>query len=209
MTTETTNTIAEAEDVLEFWFADAATGPEAIERRNRIWFRGGAPFDRECSERFAASLTAAASGELDHWKQSPRGRLALILLLDQLSRNIYRGTATAYRQDERALAICREGIERGHDKQLLAIERRFFYMPMEHAEDRDIQALSVRQFESLASEASAEWRDQFQADARYAREHRDIVDKFGRFPHRNAVLGRTCTPDEDAYLADGASRFGQ
>ncbi len=209
MTTETANKLAEAEYVLEFWFADAATGAEAIARRSRVWFTGGAPFDRACSEAFAESLAAAASGELDHWMESPRGRLALILLLDQFSRNIYRATMAAYRQDERALAVCREGIENGHDKQLSLIERGFFYMPMEHAEDRGVQALSVQHFESLAEEAPEELHDQMQASADYARRHRDIVEKFGRFPHRNAVLGRECTPDEDAYLADDAPRFGQ
>jgi uncharacterized protein (DUF924 family) len=209
VTTEATNEVADAEDVLEFWFADAATGPEAIARRNRVWFSGDEPFDRECSERFSATLAAAARGELDHWKESPHGRLALIVLLDQLSRNIHRGTAAAYRQDARALAACREGIECGHDLELSVIERRFFYMPMEHAEDRDVQTLSVQTFEALAEEAREELREQLEATAGHARQHRDIVERFGRFPHRNAVLGRDCTADEEAYLADDAPRFGQ
>ena len=209
VTTEAANTLAEADDLLEFWFADAVTGAEAIARRNRVWFAGGAEFDRACGERFAALLAAAASGQLDHWMESPRGRLALVLLLDQFSRNIYRGTAAAYQQDERALAVCREGIEMEHDKQLAPIERTFFYLPMEHAEDRAIQALSVQSFETLAEEAPEELHDQMQANAGYARQHRDIVEKFGRFPHRNEVLGRKSTPDEEAYLADDAPRFGQ
>ena len=199
----------DAEEVLEFWFADAATGPEAVKRRNRVWFSAGAPFDRECTERFAGTLARAAHGELDHWKESPRGRLALIVLFDQLSRNIHRGTAAAYQQDDRALAICREGIEAGHDRELSPIERTFFYLPMEHAEDREVQALSVQHFEALAEEGPEELRGQLEANAGYARQHRDIVERFGRFPHRNAVLGRTCTADEEAYLTDDAPRFGQ
>jgi uncharacterized protein (DUF924 family) len=206
---EVENEAADAEDVLEFWFADAAMGPEAIARRNRVWFTGGAPFDRACTERFAATLEAAVNGELDHWQESPRGRLALILVLDQLSRNIHRRTAAAYQQDGRALAACRKGIELGHDLELSAIERRFFYMPMEHAEDRDVQARSVQHFEALAGEAPEESRESLEAAADHARRHRDIVEKFGRFPHRNAVLGRDSTADEEAYLADDAPRFGQ
>lgn len=195
--------------MLDFWFEDAADGPEALLRRNRVWFQGGAPFDRACRERFSATLVAAANGELEHWKESPRGRLALIVLLDQLSRNIYRGTAAAFQQDEQALAACREGIEQGHDKPLAPCERTFFYMPLEHAEDRKVQALSVRCFEALAKQSPEEWLEQLEANAGYARHHRDIVEKFGRFPHRNAVLGRDSNPAEEAYLADDAPRFGQ
>jgi len=209
MTVESSDCIAAPEDVLAFWFADATTGPEALQQRNRLWFQGGAPFDHECTKHFAASLAAAADGGLDHWTESPRGRLALILLLDQFSRNIYRGTAAAYQQDARALAACREGIELGHDRQLAPVERTFFYLPMEHAEDRKIQSLSVQQFEALAGEAPEELREQLQANAGYARGHRDIVEQFGRFPHRNLVLERANTADEDAYLADDAPRFGQ
>jgi uncharacterized protein (DUF924 family) len=210
VTTETADRVADPEELLEFWFADAATGSsEAVERRNRVWFSGGAPFDRECSDRFAATLAAAASGELDDWTESPRGRLAVIVLLDQLSRNIYRGTAAAFRHDDRALTVCREGIERGHYKRLSPIERSFFYLPLEHAEDRDAQALSVRQLEVLVEEGPEELREQLEANADYARRHRDIIERFGRFPHRNAVLGRSSSPDEQAYLADDAPRFGQ
>jgi uncharacterized protein (DUF924 family) len=209
VTTEVSSQEVDAESVLEFWFADASSGREALERRNRVWFRGGASFDRQCSERFAAALAAAADGALDSWKEWPRGRLAMIVLFDQLSRNIHRGTAEAYAHDARALELCREGIERGHDRQLSAIERTFFYLPMEHAEDREAQALSVQQFEALAKEGPAELHEQLAANASYAREHRDIVERFGRFPHRNAVLGRDNTPEEEAYLADDAPRFGQ
>lgn len=209
MTTQPATGIADAEDVLDFWFADATSSAEAIERRNRVWFRGGPEFDRECTERFATTLAAAARGELNHWKESPRGRLALIVLLDQFSRNVYRGTAAAFAQDDRALAACREGIDIGHDKDLAPIERRFFYMPLEHAEDRDVQVQAIRQFEALADEAPQELRKLLDAGVCHARQHKDIVDTFQRFPHRNAVLGRENTPAEEAYLADDAPRFGQ
>ncbi len=209
MTIEATKCGAGAGEVLDFWFADAADGREALARRNRVWFRGGAPFDGECTRHFAATLEAAKSGELEHWKESPHGRLALIILLDQLSRNIYRGTPAAFQQDGQALAACRDGIEQGHDAQLSPMERSFFYMPLEHAEDREVQALSVRLFESLAKESSEEWRELLEANAGYARQHREIVEKFGRFPHRNALLQRDSSAAEEAYLADDAPRFGQ
>jgi uncharacterized protein (DUF924 family) len=209
MTVEVANDIASIEQVLEFWFADTGTGRKAIERRLRVWFGGGAEFDRSCADRFSATLAAAAEGRLDDWQTSPRGSLALIVVLDQFSRNIYRGTASAFRQDARALAVCREGIERGRDKELSLIERVFFYMPMQHAEDRDMQALSVRHFEALAAEAPESLRDLLEDNAGYARQHRDIVERFGRFPHRNEVLGRRNTADEEAYLANDAPHFGQ
>jgi uncharacterized protein (DUF924 family) len=209
MIAHATGEVADAEQVLEFWFADAAAVPAAIEGRQRVWFAGGAAFDRSCSEGFSATMAAAASGALDHWTASPRGRLALIVLLDQFSRNIYRGTAAAFDQDARALAACREGIEQGHDRTLSLIERTIFYMPMEHAEDRDIQTLSIQHFEALAAEAPEELRALMRANAGYARQHRDIVERFGRFPHRNNVLGRESTADEEAYLAHDAPRFGQ
>lgn len=198
-----------AEDLLEFWFAGAGSDPDSIERRNRVWFRQDAAFDRQCSDRFGALLEAASEGELDHWKASPRGRLAFIVLLDQLSRNIHRGSATAYRQDHRALSACVEGIDLGHDRALSLIERTFFYLPMEHAEDRSIQDRSVEQFEALAKAACGGLGKLLESNVEYARQHRDIIDRFGRFPHRNAVLGRASTAEEEAYLAGDAPRFGQ
>ena len=209
MNAEVDADIASVEQVLEFWFADAGAGREAMERRQRVWFGGGAEFDSSCRQRFSATLAAATEGALDHWQASARGSLALIVILDQLSRNIHRGTAEAFRQDGRALAICKEGIDSGRDLELSPTERVFFYMPLQHAEDRSIQALSVRQFETLAAEAPEELRELLEGNAAYARQHRDIIERFGRFPHRNTVLGRESTADEQAYLADDAPRFGQ
>ena len=199
----------DAQSLLGFWFGHAELDAEAIDERNRVWFRSDAAFDRQCRDKFATLLAAAASGELDHWKDSPRGRLAFIVLLDQLSRNIHRGSAAAYRYDDRALAACLEGIELGHDRALSAIERTFFYLPMEHAEDRSIQTASVEHFEALAEEGPESLRKQLALNVEYARQHRDIVERFGRFPHRNATLGRASTSEERAYLADDAPRFGQ
>ena len=126
-----------------------------------------------------------------------------------MSRNIFRGKPEAFAQDDRALALCKEGLDLGDDRRLSLCERTFFYMPLEHAEDADVQRLSVHLFERLAEEAPERWRSVLLENARYARDHRRIIDEFGRFPHRNAVLGRASTPAEEAYLAGGARRFGQ
>ena len=196
-------------DVTTFWFRDATRSPEALERRGAVWFGVEPAFDRECAARFAASLEDAARGALDGWTATPQGRLALVILLDQMPRNIHRGSPAAFAHDAQAAGHCIAGIESGQDRSLHPVERVFLYMPLQHAEDLGLQLRSVDQFESLAAEADAAWRDHFAENAHYARLHRDIVERFGRFPHRNRVLGRESTEEELKYLADGAPTFGQ
>ena len=196
-------------DVTTFWFRDATRSPEALERRGAVWFGGGPAFDRECATRFAASLEDAARGALDDWTGTPQGRLALVILLDQMPRNIHRGSPAAFAHDVQAAAHCIAGIESGQDRSLHPVERVFLYMPLQHAEDLGLQRRSVERFESLAAEVDDAWRDRFTENAHYARLHRDIVERFGRFPHRNRVLGRESTEEELSYLADGAPTFGQ
>ena len=196
-------------DVTAFWFRDATRSPEALERRGAVWFGANPAFDRECATRFAASLEDAARGALDDWAGTPQGRLALVILLDQMPRNIHRGSPAAFAHDGQAAAHCIAGIESGQDRLLHPVERVFLYMPLQHAEDLGLQRRSVEQFESLTAEADDAWRDRFAENAHYARLHRDIVERFGRFPHRNRVLGRESTEEELSYLADGAPTFGQ
>ena len=183
--------IVNPDDVLSYWFAP---GPERMAR----WFGGDAATDADCRRRFASTLDAAARGELDDWTTTPRGRLALIVVLDQFSRNVHRGTSRAFAQDARALALCLDGLARGDDRALAPEERAFFYLPLEHAEDAAMQARSVACFEALAAEAPEQ--SEFLP---FAREHRDVIARFGRFPSRNATLGRRSTPDEEAFLAGG------
>ena len=197
------------DDVLTFWFEDATRSPDALRRRGTVWFRADPAFDGECSNRFAASLEDASRGGLSDWAATSRGRLALVVLLDQMPRNIHRGSPAAFMHDAQAAAHCVAGIETGQDRVLHPVERVFLYMPLQHAEDLDLQRRSVEQFESLASEVDAAWRDPFVENVRYAREHHDIVERFGRFPHRNRILGRESTEEELRYLADGAPTFGQ
>ena len=196
-------------DVTTFWFRDATRSPEALERRGAVWFGAEPAFDRECATRFAASLEDAARGTLDEWAGTPQGRLALVILLDQMPRNIHRGSPAAFAHDAQAAAHCIAGIESGQDRSLHPVERVFLYMPLQHAEDLGLQRRSVDQFESLAAEVDDAWRARFVENAHYARLHRDIVERFGRFPHRNRVLGRESTEEELGYLADGAPTFGQ
>ncbi len=152
--------------------------------------------------------TAAGAGKLSLWADRAYGRLALIILLDQFSRNIHRGQAEAFENDSLALKLTLDGIQEGHDRQLLPIERTFAYMPLMHSEEIDIQREGVALFTTLADEA----RDDYpflDKSADSAQEHYDIIERFGRFPHRNVVLGRNSTPDEKAFLAEGGATFGQ
>ena len=196
-------------DVLSFWFEDATRSPEALQRRGAVWFRADPVFDRECATRLGAALEEAARGGLQSWTESPHGRLALVILVDQMPRNIHRGSPAAFMHDAQAAAHCVAAIESGEDRSLHPVERVFLYMPLQHAEDLALQRLSIKQFESLAAEVDDAWRDNFTENVQYAREHHDIVERFGRFPHRNRILGRESTEEELRYLAGGAPTFGQ
>ena len=197
------------EEVLRFWFDGVADRAEAIADRSRIWFQVDPDFDRLCRERFGALHERAARGELDEWQETARGALALVIVLDQFSRNIHRGTGAAFACDERALACCLRARRRGFDEALRPVERMFLYMPFQHTEDRERQEESVEVWKALAAGVDAALAGHFEGSIEHAREHRDIVRRFGRFPHRNAALGRESTPEERQYLDGGAPRFGQ
>ena len=173
-----------------------------------VWFGEDETFDREIREQFADEVEQASNGELDHWATHPRGRLALILLLDQFRRNIYRNTADAFSKDKLALKLCVEGAMEKKDEGLTPIQRVFFYMPLQHAESRKVQAKSVALFNRLAQAVSPTYRETFLTIAQFAELHHDIIEQFGRFPHRNSLLGRENTPAENEYLTD-APDFGQ
>jgi uncharacterized protein (DUF924 family) len=195
-------------DILDFWFADAESSAEALDRRTDVWYGGGKSFDESCGQ-FRDDVERALRGELDAWAATPSGRLALILLLDQFPRNLFRNSPRAFEGDAKAQALIVEGRGNGMDKELSIVQRLFFYMPLEHAEDRNLQAQSIEAFEQLVREAPPEQRNWAADLLPYARQHRDIIARFGRFPHRNALLGRELTPEERAYLAADAPNFGQ
>jgi uncharacterized protein (DUF924 family) len=199
---------AAIEDILQFWFGDLRT-PEDVDRsKMKMWWMGGEAVDAEIEQRFGAKVAEALEGKLGAWAESARGSLALVILLDQFTRNVGRGTPAAFAGDRAALDVCLAAIERGDDRKLRLIERAFLYMPMMHAEDRDTARRSIETFEQLSKEVAALGRE-YPDFRSHAVQHADIVLRFGRFPHRNEVLGRTPSPDESEFLASGGPSFGQ
>lgn len=194
-------------ELLTFWFGTEPDDGAVVRDKRALWFEPDAALDALVAERFGALHAQAAHGALDGWAQTPRGRLALILLLDQISRHLYRGTPAAFAQDGAALALCRDGLERRYDRELRPVERLFFYLPLEHAEDLAAQRESLARHEALCAEVPVAWRDAFETHADFARRHLEVVERFGRFPHRNATLGRASTPAEEAFLGVPGSSF--
>lgn len=199
----------DAEQVLSFWFEDTTRDMESLKKRGPVWFGGGPDFDRLCADRLGPALEDAADLRLDAWSATPRGRLALVILLDQIPRNIHRGSKAAFMHDAQALAHCRAAIESAQDRTLHPIERVFLYMPMQHAEDIEIQKLSVERYTLLENEADDSLGVLLEKSTESARTHFDIIERFGRFPHRNRVLDRPSTPQELRFLGDGGPSFGQ
>lgn len=200
---------ARIDEVISFWFESKALTAPQIDGRMDVWFGENAVFDQEIEARFATVVDEASRGQLDHWAHTARGRLALIILLDQFRRNIHRGTTEAYAQDNKALKLCVEGAMEKKDKGLAPIQRVFFYMPLQHTESRKVQAKSVAIYNRLAEAVSPTYAETFMTIAHFAELHRDIVEQFGRFPHRNSVLDRPNTPEEEEYLASDGPGFGQ
>jgi uncharacterized protein (DUF924 family) len=195
--------------ILAFWFANVGGDAAAVTARNSVWYGTDAAFDEQIRARFGALVDAATLDELNGWMQSASGTLALILLCDQFPRNIFRATPRAFALDQRAQTLARQGLAQGLDRQLGIAERSFFYLPFEHAEDQDTQALGLRCFEQLHADAAPEFKS-FTADTlHWARDHHDIIARFDRFPHRNAILGRVSTPEELAFLAAHRNHYGQ
>jgi uncharacterized protein (DUF924 family) len=193
---------ARAQEVLDFWFG-APGSPEHGQTR-ALWFTKRDDTDAQIRTRFGALIEEALSGALDDWTHSgpsaPRGALALIVLLDQFTRNAYRDTAHAFAGDGRALAVATLLVDTGQDRSLALLERQFVYLPFEHAESLPLQERAVILFTQLAADGLAEPLD-------WAIRHRDVIARFGRFPHRNQQLGRASTPAEVAFLVQPGSRF--
>jgi len=197
------------DEILEFWFGDTLDDPAGAAARNQIWFGSDGALDREIRTRYHSLMERAAASELDNWRVAPRGSLALILLLDQFPRNAHRGTARAFATDPAALAVCKRGIERAFPDHLGPVEHMFFLLPLTHSEQLGDQNRAVQLFEDLLISSPAPWRQQLGIAAESARKHRQVIRRFGRFPHRNAVLGRDSTAEETAYLEGGGESWGQ
>jgi uncharacterized protein (DUF924 family) len=210
--------------VREFWFGKPLTGPLqgeseaasralALKRRASLWFQANPQLtsrqDELIRSRFQDLVERAGRGELAAWADSPRRRLSLIILLDQFPRHIYRGTAQAFAYDTRALGLALSGMQSAADGALNVIERIFFYMPLEHAESTEVQDESVAAYQRLVTDSPVELRSTFEDALQSAEEHRALIRRFGRFPHRNHVLGRESTAEEEAYLRKNGAAFGQ
>ncbi len=191
--------------ILSFWFKEHELSAPQIDRRMDIWFGEDPVFDHEIEREFSSDVDKASQGELDHWAHDSHGRLALIILLDQFRRNIHRNSPDAFAKDRAALKLCVEGAMENIDQGLSPIQRVFFYMPLQHAESRKVQAKSLELFGRLAEAVSPTLRETFMTVAQFAELHRDIVERFGRFPHRNELLNRENTAEENEYLAGDGS----
>jgi len=208
MTDPTKNDTDRSEAVLDFWFGEIDGVDDTDTSKKRLWWMGHADDDAEIERRFASDVRAALNGELDHWTKTSRGTLALVLLLDQFTRVLGRGTPNAFAGDAAAQRICLGMLDAGADRELRFCERSFLYMPLMHAEDRELAQRSLDAFEALEA-ARADHRGTAPEAISHAQQHADIVLEFGRYPHRNAIVGRESTSEEEAFLASGGPSFGQ
>jgi uncharacterized protein (DUF924 family) len=183
------------DEVLAFWFGGVAG--DDFTSRNDVWFRKDEAFDAAVRDRFAPVYTEAAAGHLSTWEDEPRSALALVIVLDQFPRNMFRGTPQAFATDPLALAVAKHAVSRGFDTRLQPVERLFLYLPFEHSELLADQERSVALLGSLGDPNSLD----------YAERHRAIIARFGRFPHRNFILSRPSTPEEIAFLKEPGSSF--
>ncbi|MDP2030860.1 MAG: DUF924 family protein [Thiobacillus sp.] len=198
---------ATPEDVLDFWFGQPGPAADVAARQRKLWFGKSAANDQLVIERFAGTLIAAGAGQLDHWALTPRNRLALIVVLDQFPHHIHRNHGLSFAYDAQSLALAQAMIQNGDAARIAPIERVFVYLPLEHAESIALQDESVALYAQLAADASAAERPLFQGFLDYAQQHREVVARFGRFPHRNELLGRPSTAEEIAFLKQPGSRF--
>jgi uncharacterized protein (DUF924 family) len=197
------------QEIHEFWFGNAASDPRRAEARAGFWFAASADTDAQVRDRFLPEVLAAVRGERAIWLESPRSALALVIALDQFPRNIWRGGARAFEQDAEALRLAQACLARGHLPELSPVEQGFLVMPFQHVESVELQRESVRLYRGIVAEAPEAWRPVVSSFLKFAQLHLELIDRFGRFPHRNAILGRPSTLEEAAYLASGGEDFGQ
>jgi uncharacterized protein (DUF924 family) len=194
--------MATVEEVLQFWFSTPQSEEAQYLKRRKVWFGKNPEFDQAIHSRFLTTYDQAASGELDAWQATPEGCLALILLLDQFPRNLFRGQPQSFATDPQALSLALAAIAQSFDQALAPIQRIFIYLPLEHSENLEHQRQSVALFQQLTSH-SPELADVFD----YAVRHQTVIERFGRFPHRNAILGRESTAAELEFLTQPGSSF--
>lgn len=196
-----------SDSIHDFWFSSHPDDAIVSQQKSSLWWSKKQAVDQEIRDRFELHVEAAARHELDEWTTSGRTLLALLLLTDQFPRNMYRNTSRAFAYDALAQAWCLAGLEQGMDRGLRPIERVFFYLPLEHAESVALQERSVQLYTKLFQDVPAAQADLFRGYLTFALRHRRIITRFGRFPHRNAILGRPSTPEEVIFLQEPGSSF--
>jgi uncharacterized protein (DUF924 family) len=191
--------MVQVEEVLAFWFGK----PDSAEfgHSRDCWFAKDAEFDEAVQERLFPGYQQAAAGEVDHWVATPTGCLALIILLDQVPRNLFRSRPQAFATDSKALSVAETAVERGFERELLPVQRWFIYLPFEHSENLEHQERCLALFSHLEGDPESA------GAIDYARRHHEVIQRFGRFPHRNAILGRESTPEEAEFLTQAGSSF--
>jgi uncharacterized protein (DUF924 family) len=195
------------DDVLWFWLGDVDGDGMAEEALTQRWWRKDPAFDHEIGAKFEPAWQAIMAGEREGWLDDPHGRLAYVVVLDQFSRNMFRGTARMFEGDARALAAAADGVKIGLDRALHGHERVFFYMPFMHSEELATQERGVELFKALRDHSEGRSREIVGGIVDYARKHRDIISRWGRFPHRNALLDRESTPAEAEFLKEPGASF--
>jgi uncharacterized protein (DUF924 family) len=198
---------ATANTIVGLWFGDDLETPKAVRERSRQWFASDPIFDELIRSRFEELPDQALSGKFDDWVRTPFSTLALVLILDQFPRNLYRGSSRSFAYDSAAVDIAREAIALGLDRELHPLHALFLYLPLEHSEDQDLQDQCVSLFQRLVERAPAQLADQFSSFLGYAERHHVVIKQFGRFPHRNSILGRSSTPEEVEFLCVGGDTF--
>ncbi len=199
--------LPDPEEVLAFWFVSLDANGFASEETAKRWFTKDPTFDEEIRARFGALHAELAAGRDHGWLAAPRSTLAYVIVLDQFSRNMHRGTPGMFASDPLALAAARAAADRGDDRKLATQERTFLYMPFMHSESLADQERCLELFRALADEQPPETKARIEQNHHFGVRHRDIVERFGRFPHRNEVLGRASTPEEVAFLTEPSSSF--
>lgn len=195
------------EDVLRFWFGELDAQGMASEAISRRWWTRDDAFDLRVRGEFGETFQAAMDGRHEAWRDEPRSLLAYVIVLDQFSRNMFRNDPRAFSADPRALEAARVGVDAGLDRMLVGVARMFLYMPFEHSEDLRMQDRSVALFTAFRDESTGPLREQLDYFRTFAIRHRDVVARWGRFPHRNAVLGRTTSEEEREFLSQPGSSF--
>jgi uncharacterized protein (DUF924 family) len=194
--------------VLDFWFGDGLQRDWPSSDHQALWFGGGAEQDETIRRRFGALVESGLNGGIADWERTPPTRLALLIVLDQFSRNMHRGQARAFAGDARAQQLVLAALAAGEDESLARVGRVFLCMPLMHAEDLALQERCVACFTALHDNSPPALRQTLAGNLHFALEHRDTIQRFGRFPHRNAALGRESSAEEKAFLKDGP-RYGQ